>query len=809
MQTTEKMLKRILCLFVFSLLCKTSSSATTDVNSYYEAETGNVILNPSFEFSNGNGLPLFWYKRPYTDAKVITTRHYAKCREYCLCISDSDSDFYLQNIAAIPVDYTFPYAVEFWVKTEEATGENYLEVLAGRDGRLKSGAVQLPWDNLETFRTGNLTGTSDWKKISLDLKIPQYSMYLLIRFVSRNNTGKVFLDGLYLNGYGSSPMEVIINQAGFHPEGVKDGVVRTKEKYAGGSFELLDQKEKTVCRGNLSYLQKYVFGEHYYRLDFSDFKEEGSYKLKIRFDRAAPYVYPGSFRIDRSLYMSLWEWNLQHLQHARCGCEVPGWFKAAFLDDAAVYTERFEHLGGKKIGHQDVTGGWFDAGDVNKFNGNTGTVVWELLKSWELMFSSGQSRSNIRHPAVLEAEWGSKYLLKLYRGEGGFWGAVRSGRATILKKPLWESTDNMPDTPDDRIVFLTQYKRNDTENNKEILLALAQYISFCKKYELNASGLEPYVKTLEEAFPINLERYQKTPAFENPDPCLIPMGKLMQDVSGDRKYHRDAKRIAAQIEKEIRDALYERNLLASKNPDEYLYKLIFNPTLPFHFIYFLLEYAETYPSDDLTPAIKETVKTFMEKELVPLSAEEVSPVGHTWFLDPLNHKGRAIASSNRNNIYQIGVAIIFAKASRVLENREYLRIAERNLGWILGRNYVAGSSLVGMGHRQLAVYTDWLQLSPGHKDSYLPGGICKGIAVGQGFLDTDFKSIMANPLKGVCMPKGFPYMHSFPSKDCPVYQTEGLSEVWIRVTGAFLLACGEIEKSLKEMGNASVIHDTR
>ena len=189
----------------------------------------------------------------------------------------------------------------------------------------------------------------------------------------------------------------------------------------------------------------------------------------------------------------------------------------------------------------------------------------------------------------------------------------------------------------------------------------------------------------------------------------------------------------------------------------------------------------------------------MEKELVPLSAEEISPVGHTRFFDPLNHKGRAIASSNRNNIYQIGVAIIFAKASRVLENREYLRIAEKNLGWILGRNYVAGSSLVGIGHRQLAVYTDWLRLSPGHEDSYLPGGICKGITAGQGFLDSDFKSIMANPLKGVCMPKGFPYMHSFPSKDCPVYQTEGLSEVWIRVTGAFLLACGEIEKSFRKM----------
>ncbi|MCM8762053.1 MAG: glycoside hydrolase family 9 protein [Candidatus Omnitrophica bacterium] len=781
--------KYLLFLTFLLIFCKLGFAEGMDVNNYYEVETGNVILNPSFEFFDEKGTPLFWFKRPFTEADVSVTKEVKKHKEFSLCISNSDPDFYLQNIAVIDIDYSYGYTIDFWVKAENVTGENYLEVEIARNGNLKkSGST--PWDILGTFKSENLTGNFDWKKISLDIKPPKYSMYLLIRFISRNNKGRLYLDGFYLNGYGSAPVEIIINQAGFHPDGLKDGVVRTKEKYSDGTFEIINAQGETVYKNSLVYLCQYKFGEHYYSFDFTEFKKEGKYKIKIDFGEGITYLYPDYFEIDKKIYQKLWEFSLKHLQHARCGYEVPGWFKPAYLDDAAIYTDRFN---GKKIGHQDLTGGWFDAGDTNKFNENSGIVTWELIKSFELMFSPEEAKDNINHDVVKEGEWGAKYLLKLYDGKGGFWGAVRDP-ANTMKTPFWENTDNIPDTPDDRIVFPISL------GNREIILGLVQYINFCKKYNYKISEIDPYIKVIKEALPLALIKPLSQRIYEDADPYLIPIGKLMMEIIGEEKYQQDSKKIANQLEVEIREEEYLQQAFRNKNPAIYLYKIIFDSSLPFHFIYFLLEYAELFPEDELTPKIKETVGKFIEKELVPLSKKELTPIGHTFYWDPLKHQGKAISSPNRNNIYQIGVAYIFAKAARVLNKKEYLALAEKNIGWILGRNYCAGSSLVGIGHRQLACYADWLRHCPGHEDSYLPGGICKGIGVGNGVLNNDFKEIMQNPIKGVCMPEGFPFMHSFPSKDCPVYQTNGLTEVWIRVTGAFLLACGEIEKSIREMG---------
>jgi len=774
-----------------------------DVNECFEAETGNVILNPSFEFADHQAAPLYWARRPFTAGEAVVTDG-ARDKKKCLRVSNTGPDFHVQNLAAISVDYALPYVVEAWVKAEAATGESWLEVEMGRDGWRKRGPAQPVWDSLGVARSEVVSGSFGWRKLRLAIRPPAYTMYMLVRFVSRDNKGNVYLDGLYMNGYGAEPVEFILNQAGFDARGLKTGVVRTRQAFERGTFELLAADGRVAFTGALSFAGKGAFGGYYYEFDFTGFRTEGEYRIKASFDGGPAAVSPGAFKIRAGLYRGLAEHALQFFQRYRSGCAVPGWFEAAFLDDCAVYTERFfdnPKYGGKKIGHQDLTGGWFDAADPPKFSDNEGAVTWEMLRAHCLVFGD-QAKANAGHGLAREAQWGADYVRKLYNGADGFWGAVRSPGSREMAVPFWKTTDNIPGTADDRIVFQTQYKRPNIEGNREVLLAIAEHVAFRRAAGQTDAELEPWITVLKKTFPASLKLKPQT--FEA---SLIRSCRLMSEITGEKSYLDEARRRAAELEAAIREQRYlaEAKAVTKGTPAAYLYNMLFTGPLPFDDVYFLLDYAETFPAEELSARIRRTAEEFLERDLVAMSRRELSPIGHTWMWDPLERRGRAIASPNRNNVYACGVASVFAKAARVLKRRDYLDLAERNLAWITGRNPCAASCLVGVGWREAACYSILMEHNPGHEDSRIPGGICKGIGAGGGQIAGDLKSLIEDPigrkgrLRGPCSPEGFTFVHSFPSKDCPMGQRNGLTEVWIRTSGAYLLACGEVERSLADL----------
>ena len=142
------------------------------------------------------------------------------------------------------------------------------------------------------------------------------------------------------------------------------------------------------------------------------------------------------FRIDRDvIFRATAELAQSFFYYQRCGAEVPGWHGPCHLDDARAPDGT----------RRDVSGGWHDAGDYNKYNGYTPLSVYALAtiaRAWP----QGSAR---QRAALDEALWGAEWLRKM-RDEktGRLWGRVFSGYG-FWGDPASE-TDNEPGNDDDR-----------------------------------------------------------------------------------------------------------------------------------------------------------------------------------------------------------------------------------------------------------------------------------------------------------------------------------------------------------------------
>ena len=169
------------------------------------------------------------------------------------------------------------------------------------------------------------------------------------------------------------------NQLGYFPQGVKKAVVVNS---TAGSFTLKNLSGTTVFKGNLipaGYWNK--SGEQIKIADFSSFNKPGKYVLFVK-DAGQTC----SFEIKSNLYHNTFKAAL----------------KSYYLMRASVPIEKkYAGIYHRKTGHPDTLcyfhpstrqlavsapspGGWYDAGDYNKYVVNAGVSVGTLLCLYEL-----------------------------------------------------------------------------------------------------------------------------------------------------------------------------------------------------------------------------------------------------------------------------------------------------------------------------------------------------------------------------------------------------------------------------------------
>jgi hypothetical protein len=197
---------------------------------------------------------------------------------------------------------------------------------------------------------------------------------------------------------------------------------------------------RTWNRGKVSDLA----GDRVWHADFSDLRTPGTYKLYDPTNRVSSFP----FRIADDVYQKVLRDSVRTFYYQRSGTPITekhggkwhhrGGHLGPQQDRAARYSQ-----GGKALGRpRDVSGGWFDAGDLNKYVPYLETTLFDLLWAYERNPADFGDDTDIPEsgngvPDLLdEVKWELDWLLKMHDADGGVFNRV-SGR----------SFDNGLDTP--------------------------------------------------------------------------------------------------------------------------------------------------------------------------------------------------------------------------------------------------------------------------------------------------------------------------------------------------------------------------
>lgn len=170
-----------------------------------------------------------------------------------------------------------------------------------------------------------------------------------------------------------------INQVGFRPESVKraffDG------KWEGQAYHIINKAGETVFSGSLGPSERWPHsGTEVCYAEFSALKEEGSYELLLKEQKESL-----QFDIDQGIYRQLGKEVVRSFYHARVSMAIDEKHGGVYARPAGhPDTEIIIHASAASAERPagsviSAPGGWYDAGDYNKYIVNSGISTFSLL----------------------------------------------------------------------------------------------------------------------------------------------------------------------------------------------------------------------------------------------------------------------------------------------------------------------------------------------------------------------------------------------------------------------------------------------
>ncbi|MGQ7857573.1 glycoside hydrolase family 9 protein [Pedobacter sp. WC2501] len=215
--------------------------------------------------------------------------------------------------------------------------------------------------------------------------------------------------------------EIVLDQSGYYPKLEKSAVVL--QAVSGNSFELLSMPDrKPVYTGVLSEPKATGYSKIKTRIaDFSTFNQPGQYIIRIPGVSESPV-----FKIADGVHHDLAVAALKAFYYQRASSALDvnyagKWNRIAGHPDTAVYIHPSAASKNRKADSKiNVAGGWYDAGDYNKYVVNSGISTSTLFSAYEdfTAYFLGQE-AHIPHaknkvPDILtEAVYNLRWMLKM------------------------------------------------------------------------------------------------------------------------------------------------------------------------------------------------------------------------------------------------------------------------------------------------------------------------------------------------------------------------------------------------------------
>ena len=179
--------------------------------------------------------------------------------------------------------------------------------------------------------------------------------------------------------------QVAINQVGYLPNATKQVYFSsevnsfTVRDFLGG--DVLFSGECELWKKNDPATKQTI-----YRGEFSDFSDPGRYYIQDNKGNRSPV-----FGIGYNVYDDLYQKSVKSFYIQRCGMNLDEKYAGKFAHPACHTNDGTFHASAGVEGHEDVTGGWHDAGDYGKYIVNGAYSVGVMLTGYEFYPKGFQS----------------------------------------------------------------------------------------------------------------------------------------------------------------------------------------------------------------------------------------------------------------------------------------------------------------------------------------------------------------------------------------------------------------------------------
>ncbi|MHC4568788.1 MAG: glycoside hydrolase family 9 protein [Planctomycetota bacterium] len=527
---------------------------------------------------------------------------------------------------------------------------------------------RIPFIRIAEQATGAPVESEDgWHKYSLHAIRCQSARQVQVA-IETSDDEPFYIDDVEVSFNRSPHVDILVNQLGYESKSDAKGIMLQSSTVLSrppSSFSLIDLANSTkVFTGkwaDLGYNRQWDL--YHWAGDISACEKPGRYVVETRIGRAAYYSPPFEIR-DDLLVSRTSEPAYQFFYYQRCGTAVPSFHAACHLDDAKM----------PDGSHRDLTGGWHDAGDYNKYNGYTPESVYALAFAYDRrkgFFDKFDRDRNARADILDEALWGARFLGKCIDPDTlELVGTISSGYG-YWGKPEKE-TDNVRKTGDERRV----------SNDKSNASACTPGLALLGKY------VPEYLSTAERLYEKHGGNMQ----------AILALYSATQ-----KQLYRDAARKHAEsmLPKDENSAAGFRELA---------------------------EYALAFPEESLVPAIRSVGKARLEELKIVCDnpfriTRRRDSDGSLIFFMHYREVNNWYVGESRELLDTAYEGILLDK----LGFEEGRRIAENQVHWILGRNPYGVSTMEGVGSVFVPIYHHRYNALPGNPRGAVPGAILNGI----------------------------------------------------------------------------------
>jgi len=490
--------------------------------------------------------------------------------------------------------------------------------------------------------------------------------------------------------------DIRLNQVGFYPDTQKKAFV-VGEK--GQEFSLRDVKTKQVIfKGKLGPVLKSPYSGKESRVaDFSSVRKVGKYTLEVP---SVGISYP--FEIRPEIHKSVTTAAIRGFYYQRASVALPEkfagkWARPAGHPDDKILIHPSAASSDRPAGATiSSPGGWYDAGDYNKYIVNSGITMGTLLSVYEdfpVYFKSLKTNipeSQNAIPDLLdEVLWNLRWMFTMQDpADGGVYHKLTNPRFDGMIMP--EACKNP------RYVV-----QKNTIATLDFMAVMAQASRVFKAFEKQLPGLSDSCKV---AATNGWDWAQKNPAVpykQNEmnakfDPDVVTGGYEDKDGSDERIW------AAAEM------------YITTKNED-YLKNISFETDKPMPLpswsqVKALAYYTIIRHQNQLGPVDQQYLRS-VKKSVIDFSDALLKDIEKQPYHTVMGKTAKDFAWGSSAVASNQGIALI--QAYKLTKDKKYLTAALENLDYILGRNATGYSFLTGYGSKQV--------MHPHHRPSIADG----------------------------------------------------------------------------------------